>query len=127
MRLVVSYIPIHIQVDSSPDCKCTCFQVDFVKMLLSFNKDAMENCTMEKLKPYMENPLFKPEKVRRISVACRSICIWIRAMYNYHYAKTVKMEPRIEKLKVRIPVSVSSSLSRVMTQLGHDEIPWVSF
>ncbi|KAG6558071.1 hypothetical protein Mapa_000251 [Marchantia paleacea] len=68
-------------------------------MLLSFNKDAMENCTMEKLKPYMENPLFKPEKVRRISVACRSICIWIRAMYNYHYAKTVKMEPRIEKLK----------------------------
>ncbi|KAL2631405.1 hypothetical protein R1flu_016091 [Riccia fluitans] len=75
-------------------------QVDFVKMLLSFNKDAMENSTMEKLKPYMENPLFKPEKVRRISVACRSICIWIRAMYNYHYAKTVKMEPRIEKLKI---------------------------
>ncbi|OAE34257.1 hypothetical protein AXG93_4605s1210 [Marchantia polymorpha subsp. ruderalis] len=91
MESVNSYWPVARELLS---------QVDFVKMLLSFNKDAMENCTMEKLKPYMENPLFKPEKVRRISVACRSICIWIRAMYNYHYAKTVKMEPRIEKLKI---------------------------
>lgn len=35
----------------------------------------------------------------RISVACKSICIWVRAMYSYHVAKVTKMAPRVERLR----------------------------
>ncbi|GBG69585.1 hypothetical protein CBR_g4417 [Chara braunii] len=74
-------------------------QVNFVQMLLSFEKDEMDDIIVDKLKPYMENPRFQPDQVGRISMACKSICTWIRAMYNYHSARTHKMIPRVERLE----------------------------
>jgi dynein heavy chain len=74
-------------------------QVNFVQTLLSFDKDEMDEKTVQKLRPYIENPTFQPGHVGRISVACKSICIWVRAMYSYHVAKVTKMEPRVERLR----------------------------
>lgn len=48
---------------------------------------------MKKLKKYIENPKFVPEIVEKTSKACKSMCLWVRAMYLY--AEVVKtVEPK---------------------------------
>ena len=72
---------------------------NFLKKLQKFDKDSIAPETIEKLKPYMENPKFEPENVRKASVAAEGLCKWVRAMFNYYFInKDVK--PKQESLKI---------------------------
>lgn len=74
-------------------------EADFLKQMLMYEKDNIQDRTLKKLKPYIENPDFIPDKVESVSKACRSICMWVRAMDKYaHVFRTV--EPKREKLAV---------------------------
>lgn len=37
-----------------------------------------------KLKKYSKTPDFKADTVGKVSVACRSLCMWVLAMEHYH-------------------------------------------
>ena len=51
---------------------------------------------MKKLKRYVDNPKFVPDIVEKTSKACKSMCLWVRAMYLY--AEVVKVvEPKRAK------------------------------
>jgi dynein heavy chain len=63
-------------------------ETQFVQKLLEFNKDAIKDETILKLKPYITDPTFTPAAVEKISVACRSLCEWIRAIENYYWVRT---------------------------------------
>lgn len=65
----------------------------FLKKLYDFNKDNISEATIKKLKVYIDNPKFTPKAVEKISIACTSICLWVRAIDGY--AKIFKtVEPK---------------------------------
>lgn len=63
----------------------------FLKKLYDYNKDNVPDSSMKKLKTYMDNPNFTPKKIEKVSKACKSICMWVRAIDTYaKVAKTVE-------------------------------------
>ncbi|XP_056004113.1 dynein axonemal heavy chain 6-like isoform X1 [Ostrea edulis] len=70
---------------------------NFLKNLQTYDKDSIPDSMLKKLKKYVENPNFVPEKVEKVSKACKSMCMWVLAMDSYsHVFKTV--EPKRAKL-----------------------------
>ena len=54
---------------------------------------------LKKLKKYVENPKFLPEIVEKTSKACKSMCLWVRALDLY--AKVYRtVEPKRERLNI---------------------------
>lgn len=51
--------------------------------LQTFDKDNIPPAVVEKLKPYIDNPDFDPEKVAKASKAAYGLCSWVRAMESY--------------------------------------------
>ena len=69
----------------------------FLRTLLEFDKNSIEEETVEKLQPYIDNPEFVPKVMERVSKAAKGLCGWVRAMVTYNkVAKVVK--PKKEKL-----------------------------
>ena len=70
---------------------------NFLKKLADYPKDNIPESLLKKLKRYMDDPNFTPENVEKVSKACRSLVLWVRAMDIY--AKTVKtVEPKKKRL-----------------------------
>lgn len=70
--------------------------VNFLKRLQDYNKDKITEATIRKLKVYVDNKDFIPEKVATVSKVCKSICMWVRAIDMY--AKVYKIvEPKRER------------------------------
>ncbi|KAF5308293.1 hypothetical protein FQR65_LT06286 [Abscondita terminalis] len=61
----------------------------FMSSLLNFDKDSLTEEIINKLKQYVENPLFTPQKIALISKACMSLCTWVRAMYKFYFINKV--------------------------------------
>ena len=69
---------------------------------MTYDKDNIEDHVVAKIEPYIVMEEFTPEAVQKVSKACTSICMWVRAMHKYHHvAKAV--EPKRAALKVRKP------------------------
>ncbi|XP_061490002.1 dynein axonemal heavy chain 6 isoform X2 [Rhineura floridana] len=70
---------------------------NFLKKLLEYDKENIKGQILLKLQKYMNNPDFVPEKVEKVSKACKSMCMWVRAMDLY--SRVVKVvEPKRQKL-----------------------------
>ncbi|XP_077994098.1 dynein axonemal heavy chain 6-like [Glandiceps talaboti] len=70
---------------------------NFLKKMVDYDKDNIPESTLRKLKKYIENPKFVPEIVEKTSKACKSMCMWVRAMDLYSKVfKTV--QPKKDKL-----------------------------
>ncbi|TYZ61500.1 hypothetical protein PybrP1_006824 [[Pythium] brassicae (nom. inval.)] len=52
--------------------------------MLRFDKDNIGDKIIQQLDPYIELDEFAPAAVRKASVACEAICMWVRAMHTYH-------------------------------------------
>ena len=50
---------------------------------MDYDKDNISDTMIKKLKVYIQNPAFVPEAVEKVSKACRSMCMWVRAMDLY--------------------------------------------
>ncbi|ERL87542.1 hypothetical protein D910_04933 [Dendroctonus ponderosae] len=71
---------------------------NFLKKLQDYDKDHITDLMLKKLKTYIEHPDFVPEKVVTVSRACKSLCMWVRAVDMY--AKVYKIvEPKRKKLQ----------------------------
>jgi dynein heavy chain len=70
---------------------------DFLKQMQTYDKESISDAILKKLKPYIENPKFQPEVVEKVSRACLSMCLWVRAMDLY--AKVYRdVEPKRQRL-----------------------------
>ena len=70
---------------------------NFLKRLYDYDKDHMPDILLKKLKKYIENPKFNPESVEKVSRACKSLVMWVRAMELYaRVYRTV--EPKRQRL-----------------------------
>ncbi|KAG8454285.1 hypothetical protein GDO86_000797 [Hymenochirus boettgeri] len=56
---------------------------NFLKRLVEYDKENIKPQILLKLQKYINNPDFVPEKVEKVSKACRSMCMWVRAMDLY--------------------------------------------
>ena len=69
----------------------------FMKKLIDYDKDNISLGLQKKIKKYIENPNFTAETVARVSVAAKSLCMWVRAMDVY--ARVAKeVEPKRQRL-----------------------------
>ena len=83
----------------------------FMQGMVKYDKDNVKDKTLKKLKPYIDNPKFQPDIVANTSKACRSLCLWVRAIDLYsHVFRTV--EPKRAKLK-----AAEESLAKTMAAL----------
>ena len=70
----------------------------FLPSLQKYDKDNIPQALLKKLQKYINNPDFVPEKVEKVSKACRSMCMWVRAMDVY--SRVVReVEPKKAKLR----------------------------
>ncbi|RHY33391.1 hypothetical protein DYB32_001670 [Aphanomyces invadans] len=61
--------------------------------MVKFDKDNIGDKIIQQIDPYMDMEEFSPASVRKASVACEAICMWVRAMHTYN--KIAKMvEPK---------------------------------
>ncbi|XP_065911794.1 dynein axonemal heavy chain 6-like [Dysidea avara] len=87
----------------------------FLKKLIDFDKDKIPESVLKKLKKYIDNPKFLPDIVEKTSKACKSMCMWARALDLYaRVYKTV--EPKREKLK-----AAQADLDVVQAQLAEKQ------
>lgn len=71
---------------------------NFLRRLLEYDKENIKPQILAKLQKYINNPDFVPEKVEKVSKACKSMCMWVRAMDLY--SRVVKeVEPKRQKLR----------------------------
>ncbi|KAK5899926.1 hypothetical protein CesoFtcFv8_009352 [Champsocephalus esox] len=56
---------------------------NFLRRLTEYDKDNIKPQILQKLQKHINNPDFIPEKVEKVSKACKSMCMWVRAMDLY--------------------------------------------
>ncbi|XP_041927364.1 dynein heavy chain 6, axonemal-like isoform X2 [Alosa sapidissima] len=71
----------------------------FLKRLVNLDKDSLPEKVFFNLRRYSKDPEFTPEKVGRVSMACRSMCQWILALDHYHNMNKI-IEPKQKKVRV---------------------------
>ena len=82
-----------------PTAKALLGDSNFLRSLSTYDKDNIAESKVKRLKPYIDNPKFIPDEVAKVSKACRSLCLWVRAIDIY--ARVFKeVEPKKAKLKL---------------------------
>jgi len=72
---------------------------NLIKKMIEFDKDNMKPEVIDKVRPFMDDPNFEPEVVKKGSVAAAGICKWIRAMVIYDRVAKV-VGPKRAALKI---------------------------
>ncbi|XP_066555780.1 dynein axonemal heavy chain 1 [Amia ocellicauda] len=57
----------------------------FLEGLYKFDKDNIPDSVIRLIQPYIDNEEFQPASIAKVSTACTSICLWVRAMHKYHF------------------------------------------
>ncbi|KAK1331639.1 hypothetical protein QTO34_009597 [Cnephaeus nilssonii] len=56
---------------------------NFIKSLINFDKDNISDKVLKKIGAYCAQPDFQPDIIGRVSLAAKSLCMWVRAMEMY--------------------------------------------
>ncbi|KAK9829119.1 hypothetical protein WJX72_004004 [[Myrmecia] bisecta] len=72
-------------------------EAGFLAKLQTYDKDNIPPAIIEKIRPYIDNPNFDPEVVKKASNAAYGLCCWVRAMESYDKVAKV-VAPKKEKL-----------------------------
>ncbi|GBP05198.1 Dynein heavy chain 1, axonemal [Eumeta japonica] len=70
----------------------------FLDSLMNFDKDSITETSIKTLKRYVDNPDYQPEKIKKVSKACMSLCMWVHAMYKYYHINQA-VAPKKEALE----------------------------
>jgi dynein heavy chain len=64
---------------------------------MNFDKDNISDRVLKKIGQYVAAPDFQPDIIGRVSLAARSLCMWVRAMEMYGRIYRV-VEPKRQRL-----------------------------
>uniref|UniRef100_F6YZ23 Dynein axonemal heavy chain 2 n=1 Tax=Monodelphis domestica TaxID=13616 RepID=F6YZ23_MONDO len=56
---------------------------NFIKSLIHFDKDNISDKVLKKIGAFCAQPDFQPDIIGRVSLAAKSLCMWVRAMELY--------------------------------------------
>ncbi|XP_035980517.1 dynein heavy chain 1, axonemal isoform X4 [Fundulus heteroclitus] len=71
---------------------------DFLESLYNYDKDNIPDDVIRSVQPYIDDEEFQPDSTVEASIACSSICQWVRAMYEYHFMVKA-VEPKRQALQ----------------------------
>ncbi|KAA0188249.1 Dynein heavy chain axonemal, partial [Fasciolopsis buskii] len=71
---------------------------DFIKQLVNFDKDNINDRTLKKIGQYCAQDDFHPDVVGKVSSAAKSLCMWVRAIDVYGRVYRV-VEPKRQRLQ----------------------------
>ena len=74
---------------------------NFLKQLMDFDKDNITDRVLKKIGQYVAQTDFQPEVIGRVSVAAKSLCMWVRAMEVYGRIYRV-VEPKKQRLNAAL-------------------------
>ena len=80
-----------------PSAKSVLMDMNFLDRLNNYDKENVPESILKKLRTYVKKPEFEPEYVGQKNLACKSICLWCRAIDNF---STVSKEVGPKKQKV---------------------------
>ncbi|KAG5316465.1 DYH2 protein, partial [Acromyrmex insinuator] len=94
--------------------------VNFINTLRDFDKDHISDRVLRTIAKYTSNPEFDPIKVGLVSVAAKSLCMWVIAMENYGKLYRI-VAPKREKLQIALESlrQKEMALKEAMQQLQH--------
>ena len=64
---------------------------------MEFDKDNIPEAVIKKIEPLIQNELFTPEVIKKVSSACTAICTWVHAMHTYYFIAR-EVEPKRKAL-----------------------------
>ena len=70
----------------------------FLKSLFDYDKENIPDAVIKKIAPHIANPDFTPQAIEKVSKACTSICMWVRAMDKFHHVSR-SIEPKRQALE----------------------------
>ncbi|XP_068085242.1 dynein axonemal heavy chain 2 [Anabrus simplex] len=84
VEIVMEAVMILMQVEPTwAEAKRQLGDPNFLNILRDFDKDNISDRTLKKIAVYTSNPEFEPDKVGVVSFACKSLCMWVRAIEKY--------------------------------------------
>mgnify|MGYP003332210467 CR=1 FL=1 len=90
------------------------------KTLEQFNKDAINDETVELLYPYLAAVDFTPDDARKVAGALAGLCTWARAMALYvDIAKVVKPQQAQLKIALGKLAAANKKLDQAHAELSH--------
>jgi len=75
--------------------------------LMNFDKDNIPDSVITKIKPYIDREDFDPAAIKKASVACEAICMWVRAMDKYYHVSKVVEPKRVLLRKAEAELQVT--------------------
>jgi dynein heavy chain len=69
----------------------------FIDSLKTYDKENIPEKLLKKLKTYYDQPEFMPDLIAKKSKAGKSICMWVRAIFDFSGVMKV-IKPKREKL-----------------------------
>ncbi|XP_076248728.1 dynein heavy chain at 16F [Calliopsis andreniformis] len=82
-----------------PTAKLVLGDIHFLDRLMAYPKEEISDRLLNKLQEYINHPEFRPDLVAKQSKACKSLCIWVRAIDGY--AKVYRVvEPKRQRLQM---------------------------
>jgi len=72
MYICSTYIFVWLQVD------------EFVSALVNYEKENIPEVCLKAVQPYLDDPEFDPENIRRQSFAAAGLCAWVINIVKYY-------------------------------------------
>nr|CAJ2469593.1 unnamed protein product [Leishmania braziliensis] len=64
----------------------TCLgKFDFISRLTGYPRDSIAPSCIRRLSLFLQDPDFVPDVIEKTSLPCRSMCMWVHAMYKYYF------------------------------------------
>ena len=84
---------------------------DFLQSLRDYDKDNIPPAVITKIRPYVQNPDFDPELIKKASTAAYGLCCWVRAMEAYD-----RVAKHVGPKKIKL-AEAEGELAEVMAKL----------
>ncbi|KAH9281795.1 Dynein heavy chain 6, axonemal [Echinococcus granulosus] len=83
---------------------------NLLRKLVEYPKDTISDSLLRKLQKYVDNPDFDPVVIEKVSKACKSLCMWVRAleMYARVYRNVEPKRKRLEEANKEMDVMVAN-------------------
>uniref|UniRef100_A0A8C8SM12 Dynein axonemal heavy chain 2 n=1 Tax=Pelusios castaneus TaxID=367368 RepID=A0A8C8SM12_9SAUR len=88
---------------------------NFIKQLINFDKDNISDKVLKKISGYCAQPDFQPDIIGRVSLAAKSLCMWVRAMEMYGRIYRV-VEPKRARMNAAMAQLAEKQASQAEAQ-----------
>ncbi|KAL7704965.1 dynein heavy chain cytosolic putative [Lotmaria passim] len=71
--------------DGWANAKVCLGKMDFISRLTDYPRDSITPACIRKLATFVQDPEFVPDVIEKTSLPCRSMCMWVHAVYRYYF------------------------------------------